>query len=193
MMERRRALMGIGAKPDPSIVYTLKNLDVPEFRTWYEPDAGFAPLAKDVSASIIMHIRIDELAAQSKLFAIWDTANNRHGAAMGRVTGRSNWMCVANSLGYSEIANAPYGTGEYKLCFTHAANSNRYNFRIKKISVGETVKSNTLTSNYVAVPSGVNFGSGTSGGASSFPKGKIYLAQFYSRVLSDDEINSFFA
>lgn len=96
------------------------------------------------------------------------------------------------SSSWSAQFNQSYPTaGRHRYAITHEANSPSVTFRYLR-GTGTPIVATITRSSFVPSENYLSFG-GPADGTNSLPAGTVNLAQVWDSVLSDDEINAFFA
>lgn len=191
LMRRRGSLMAKnGGESD--VVYELKNRAVAMGDVI---DTGVVFWDEDFNGTILLDIYIATNHKDLQIdraYRLISIESNSEGDRMyvGK-TGRNETKLsvVLDSAAYKVAISDSVGPGRFKIALTHPAASNSVTCYCQKDggSILEATTSRTFSA------SSRNLTLGADETYLKLPEGEIYLAQVYNRILSNGEINAFFA
>lgn len=197
-MSRRRELMAALTGGNSDLLYERRNLAV---ETGAQIDTGVKPFTVGQSITILIDFTNTEnptgegaVASKWKLIRIYSVALSLYTLVLGKTDRASSalkfWFYEALSAGMTMDNNLLSNLTRKRVAITHEAGSNTAYIKYKMGESG-TLRSYSRTKTFTADDTVLTFG-GPAEGDHALPAGTFDLIQVWGKVLTDDEINSFF-
>lgn len=198
-MNRRRALMGVQDNK-PKLLFEVKNQTVTSGTRIITDVAAYK---SGRSTTILLDFTntsnpttADAVGSTWKALGLYDTPNSRWTLNVGKSKKDGTYQkyvfsgTFSNSWSANMNASNPTA-GRHRYVITHEADSPTSILRYLK-GTGTPYTYTDTRAQFYASSGGLTFGVSVDN-ANSLPNGTISLAQVWDGILSDDEINAFFA
>lgn len=193
ILRRRRALMMAGQGGGETPVYELTNRAV---STGDSIDTEVAFMSSGFAGTVLLDITLNgnptgasATARTYKLIYVGNTASSSFALFFGKTSRNAAYHTIGFYGGNESHGVWTNGAGRYKIAITHGANENTVTAKQKKDS--GAVESFDYSRTYSPVTDTLHFGGPDT--AQALYAGTIHSAKIYNRVLSQSEIDAFFA
>ena len=189
ILRRRRALMGASGK-DTSLVYNIENVSC---EAGTSIDTGVKFLSSDFNGTVLLDINVTSNKSSgngSEYRPVSMYNSTRFEISIGKASPGSGYLSTRwQGSSWAQFSNTTAAAGRKRIAITHEANSKSVTFKYKDTG---SVQTKTETSG-TFTPVNRSLHIGAAAGAQGLPASVINKAKIYSRILTTDEINAFFA